>query len=206
MSDLNMSEGQRIVQNALHLKTSLEDVLYSSPSFTIEKEEGTYVKFSKTRITFNSLHSSTQWSWVAPEIDKVEVKAFESTHKYLFTTLKAHGYTSLLIELYASLEHTTSRFPDPGYNEDTLVKRISSAAKKNDGREFVYKFHLNGGSLYFHRILEVDPQFWLELLKASREAKLLFFTELHLAADCDQNLMRYVSEAVVKGHYFEKPF
>lgn len=200
MKQINLEERQRIVKNALYLQTSLEDVLYSSPSFTIEKEEGTYVKFSKTRISFNSLHSNTQWSWVTPEIDKIEVKAFESEHKYLFTTLKSYGYTSLLIELYASLESTTSRFPDPHY-DNILFKRVASVSKKGDEKRILYKFHLNAGSLYFHRILELDPQFWIQLLKASKEQKLLFITELHLASDCDQNLMKYVNDAIAKGHY-----
>lgn len=53
----------------------------------------------------------------------------------------------------------------------------------------------------FSRILDLDPDFWLELIKGSHETNLITFTEVHVAADCSENLMPMVNSAMKQGHY-----
>jgi hypothetical protein len=47
----------RNAPNEFYLEDTLEDVLYSSPMFTIEEEVGEIVKYKKTRISFQPQHS-----------------------------------------------------------------------------------------------------------------------------------------------------
>ena len=50
-------------------------------------------------------------------------------------------------------------------------------------------------------MLEKDPEFWLEIVRAAKESNWLIIKEIHLAADADHDLMYLVSSSVKKGHY-----
>lgn len=65
----------------------------------------------------------------------------------------------------------------------------------------IYRYYKKGGALLFHRIMELDGSFWSTLIAAAKSTNLLMFKEVHLAADCDNDLMKYVSHAVQKRHY-----
>lgn len=187
----------RRIENVFHLSSSIEDTLYSSPSFVVEEEQGEIIRYKRTKITFNPLHGNTSTSWVKPEIDSLNLINFCTEEEFLFTKLKRLNYDSYFISLFAENELNSVPFKDPEYDE-VLITRVTAKTKEN---ETCYYIHLNGGSLYFHRILEKDPLFWLELLRACRETNLIRVSQLHLAADCNINLMKYVTNSIKKGHY-----
>ena len=78
--------------NRNYLKGSLGDILSNSPYYMIQEEEGTYLKFKRTTISFQGTHSSEPWRWVCPEIDKIDFIDFYSEKKFLFTSLIERGY------------------------------------------------------------------------------------------------------------------
>lgn len=95
------------------------------------------------------------------------------------------------------LEQVTGLLTDPDSPFEVLIKREFSVSKNGDQ----YSFHLNGGNLIFHRIHELDSQFWRIILESSKQADLLSISEIHLAADCNRELMGNVSASIKKGHY-----
>lgn len=200
MKDFTIYERQRTILNSLYLKKNLTDAIYDSPSFTVEEESGTVIKYTKTRITFNSLHSSNPSSWLAPDVDTINLLYLESNEKYLFSNLKLRGYNSPLISLFSELELKTSLLKDPEY-DDVLITREARIPKKDEEEPIRYVFHLEGGSLIFHRIKELDPLFWLTILRATQETSIVKISELHLSADYNQDLMKFVSDALKRGHY-----
>jgi hypothetical protein len=165
--------------------------------FTIEEEEGEIIRYRRTKITFNPLHSESVSSWISPEIDTINLLDFTSRNKYLFNSLKERGYRSYFIDLFASNELEKVPFKDPEY-DNNLLKRKTNVVS---GDETTYHYHLNGGSLVFQRILTKDPSFWLELLRACNETNLLKISELHIAGDSTKDRMKYVTESIRKGHY-----
>lgn len=189
-------KSRRLV-NPFHLKDNIEDVLYSSPLFTIEQEEGELIRYKKTKIIFNTYNSNESSSWVSPEIDSINLIDFSSSDKYLFNSLRELGYDSYLINLFAKNELDKAPFKDPLYN-NILLKRTTS---KTSDDSIQYHYHLNGGSLYFQRILECDPKFWLELVRACKETNLIKISELHIAADSNKDLMKQISHSIRNGHY-----
>lgn len=191
---------ERETENILFLKEKLEDALYSSPSFTIEQEEGEVFRYKKTRITFRPQHSVTSSTWITPEIDTVNFLELTSPEKRLFSSLIERGYTSYYISKFAYYEECDHPLRDDNL-KNILLKRARVTRKINGKEQPSYQYQLNGGNLYFHRILEKDPNFWLELVRASQETDLLQFSEIHLAADCNDDLMRNVTQAIKFGHY-----
>ena len=107
------------------------------------------------------------------------------------------GFNSKFIQLFSQNKHSHESFKDPIFN-DVLLKR---ATAKKDADQKYYYFKLNGGSPHFHRILEEDPEFWLEILRACRETTLVRISEIHVAADCSRDLMKIITESIKKGHY-----
>lgn len=81
------------------------------------------------------------------------------------------------------------------------MKRNRTTDSSGGAETVRYHYHLNGGVLYFHRILELEPSFWLTILRACRETDFVQISELHLAADCNCDLMGCITTVVAKGHY-----
>lgn len=187
-------------RNILYLEQKMEDVLYSSPQFTIEQEEGEIFRYKKTRISFRPPHGSTESTWITPEIDTIDFLELTSSTKHLFLSLKERGYSSFYIDRFAECEKHDIALKEEEL-KNILLKRLK-VTKLIDGEPHcVYQYHLNGGNLYFHHLLEKDPNFWLELIRASEGTDLVKFSALHLAADCNDNLMENVTEAMRFGHY-----
>jgi hypothetical protein len=53
----------RKVLHATFMKESIHYALTKPTHYAIEQEKGTIVKYERTKISFNTLHSPTQWSW-----------------------------------------------------------------------------------------------------------------------------------------------
>lgn len=136
--DKSVLNSQRI-ENVFHLKSNLEDVLYSSPSFEVEQVEGEIIRFRKTRISFNSLHSMNRTSWVSPDIDSINFIDFITTDDGLFTNLVSLGYNSVLLHLFSENERMGESFKDPEF-DNYLLKRATS---KIDDGTFQYYYHLS---------------------------------------------------------------
>lgn len=187
-------------KNILYLEEKMEDALYSAPHFTIEQEEGEIFRYKKTRISFRPQHSSIASTWITPEIDSVNFLGLTSSTKYLFNCLKERGYSSFYIDRFAECEKHEVALKGEGL-QNILLQRITTKKVVNGQILYEYQYHLNGGNLYFHHILEKDPNFWLELVRASEETELLQFSQLHLAADCEDNLMENVTQSIKFGHY-----
>lgn len=197
-SDSSLSTN-RVIKNCTYLQDSLSELSSNTPSYTVEEVEGTYIKFKKTRITFQSIHSKESLSWVTPEVDSINFIDMKSASKTLFTDLLNLGYNSFFIREFAECEKHNTPFKDPEFN-DVLIARHTGKSKLQEGDPICYYYHLNGGNAIFHRILEKDPGFWKELLRASKQTNLVMFSEVHLAADCSTDLMPYISTSVQQGH------
>jgi hypothetical protein len=152
MKGFSVYQRQRIVLNSLYLKSSLEDLLYDSPGFSIEEESGSVIPYTRTKISFSPLHSPSTWSWFAPEVDSVDLLCLAPNEKYLFSRLKEYGYNSFLINYFSELELKSSEFKDPEY-EEILIKREAHIFGKEEEAVVHYKFHLDGGILLFQRIV-----------------------------------------------------
>lgn len=159
----NVMKGRK-VKNTFHLQDSIKNVLYSSPDFVLEETVGEIIRFKKTKITFNPLHSSISSSWTTPEVDTVDlVFTMHSEYADLFSSLKEKGYSSPLIDLFAWNEKYKIPFKDPEFNDILITKTTGKRKDTNSSREEekkMFYYHLEGGSLIFHRILEKDPAFW----------------------------------------------
>ena len=57
---------KKTAENIFHLSSSLEDVLYSSPLFSIQQEEVEIIRSKRTRIEYKLLTDITSNSWVTP--------------------------------------------------------------------------------------------------------------------------------------------
>ena len=197
MNSFKRTKAKREVLNSFHLTSDLEDLLYSAPVFTIEEEESEIIKYKRTKITFQPTFATDKSSWISPDIDTLNILDFCSVDRFLFNTLLERGYDSRLIRIFAQNELENSPFKDPEY-DTILIKRKTSIKSDNT---VTYHYHLNGGSEYFQRILYTDGPFWLELLRACKETNLLEVSQVHIAADCSVDLMKYVSNSIRKGHY-----
>lgn len=199
MTTLKKPSKRKIINN-FYLNDTFADILQSSPIYRIEEEEGTFIKYRKTRIIFDSFNSPIPWSWTTPEVDTINCIDLQSSKKELFTSLREAGYSTPLINYFSDCEKTGSFLKDPEYN-DILLKRYKGKASVNSEIKDFYHYHLEGGNLVFHRILEKDPNFWSTIVRACRETNLVKISELHLALDCSNDLMPFVSTGIQKGHY-----
>lgn len=186
---------RRIVQN--RYSAPLSELNYNSPSFTIEEESSTIIKYKKTKITYYSGYSDQPSTWLAPEVDSINIISISSNEKYLFSALKRAGFSSYLVDYFAIVEQTSSLLKDPVYEAEGLIKREVSVSEE----AHEYSFHLNGGNSTFHRIHELDSKFWRNILEASKKSDLLSISAIHLAADCNRDLMQNVSASLQQGHY-----
>ena len=102
---------RRIVQNSY--SAPLSELNYNSPSFTIEEESSTIIKYKKTKITYFSGFSEKSSVWLAPEVDSINIISFLSNERDLFSALKRAGFSSYLVDYFAIVEQTNSLLKDP---------------------------------------------------------------------------------------------
>lgn len=200
MSNASKSESRRTVLNSYLEDYEIGEIKSGCSQFLIEEKTSTFFNRKETKITFNTIDSCNEWSWVAPELDSINILDLRSEEKYLFSTLLKHNYSSPLIRYFAEQESHTSQFKDPRF-PDVLIKRITSKIKTGNKSEIIYRYHMSGGSLIFHRILHLDRDFWRVMLKAELDLSIFNFEELHLCADCSEDLMKYVGHSLLHGHY-----
>lgn len=169
------------------MKENLEDALYAAPFFVIEEEEGEIIRYKKTRISFNSLHSTKTFSWLGADIDSLNFINFSSQETNLFCLLQKHGYKSYLIDLFAEAEKKNGSFKDPEFENILVKKSTVIPTNRSKTQSNVYHYHLNGCSLCFHRILELDVLFWPTMIKACNE------TEFVSLSDHPENIVEYLN-------------
>lgn len=73
--------------NRFYLTETLEDMLYSSLIFTVKEEFGEVIKYKKTKIKYQSLHSTTEQNWNSPDIDIINLVELVTDAKCLFGRL-----------------------------------------------------------------------------------------------------------------------
>lgn len=115
----------------------------------------------------------------------------------MFTKLKLNGYNSPFITYFSEVEQRTSSFSDPEYNK-SLLKREASVYGKGDDKGVIYSFQLE---VMFRRIRELNPHLWLIIIQANRATSLVKISEINLPADCNQDFMKFVTNALQRGHY-----
>lgn len=181
-------------------QTKLKDLLSARQYYTLIEEETTILHSKRTKIVFSSLSNPIPWSWHSPDIDSINTLYFQSNEEWLFTTLLKHGYDSSLIRYFAECENLNQKLKDPNL-DDILIEKNHGQGKKGAEASNNWYYYLNGGNTIFNRILKLDPDFWLKILEACQKTAFLTLTEIHLRADCSNNLMKYISPSIQKGHY-----
>lgn len=192
----NIAYPRTLLNSYTYCKTQTRSSrLADSSHFSIE-----HLSQRETQVKYKPTNVKTTSSWATPEIDTINLLDLCSSNKFLFTTFKESGYDSPLISHFSSCEQFKRPFRDPEYTDILISRHVTSPTTYLDTTT-QYHFHLNGGKHFFHRILEIDPVFWSEILRACRETNFVQIRELHLAADSDKKLMPYVSKNIQKGHY-----
>lgn len=190
---------KKVVKKSFYMANTFEDALYGSPSFVIEEESSEALGLKRLRIVFSPSNASGKWIWFCPEIDTIDF-VFGGKGKPLFQTLQSFGYNSWLIDFFAKREglKISNPYADPHYLSESLLK-LKTRVEKEGKKTWFY--HLDGGSLRFQRILDLDPGFWPEMMRACRDSSFLRIHKLHLCMDSSVDLMAYVTESMKQGHY-----
>ena len=192
----NIAYPRTLLNSYTYCKTQTRSSrLADSSHFSIE-----HLSQRETQVKYKPTNVKTTSSWATPEIDTINLLDLCSSNKFLFTTFKESGYDSPLISHFSSCEQFKRPFRDPEYTDILISRHVTSPTTYLDTTT-QYHFHLNGGKAFFHRILDIDPVFWSQILQACRKTDFVRIRELHLAADTEQELMPYVSKNIQKGHY-----
>lgn len=194
---------RREVQNQYDFKGKLEDHVKAPTSFEITELKGLAFDYRTTRIKYSCWLSEDKWSWAAPEIDSINFYDGTKDTKALFTRLRDSGFSSPLITHFAECEKLGTNLTDPEFS-DVLMNRVACVHNLDGISVTTHYYRLNGGKLVFQRIHALDASFWKLMVEASHKDPDLEVIELHLAADCDHDLMSFVSSGIQKGHYITK--
>ena len=163
-------------------------------------------EYSRTYVKFRRPFTLLDTQMFTPELDALSLLELRSSSDHLFTSLVNAGFGSKLIDHFAECESSGIHYTDLG-TDDVLMERVirttsqdgePNESEKGFDSHALYK--LKNGMSSFHRLLELDKSFVLNILKGM-ESMLCKLVRVDLCIDRNEDIMPYVPHGIQTGHY-----